>query len=155
MANLEARFLEKVERIPGVDCWIWTGAANRLGYGVMGVGSNATMLAHRASWVIHFGEIPSGLWVLHRCDTPPCVSPGHLYLGDAKQNVSDMIARGRFRAGVVRGSRHGMSKLKEDSVRALRELASNGVSPAALADRFGISTDMVYLIVARRHWKHI
>lgn len=72
------RLLSKV-RIEG-SCWIWTGARNRGGYGVVGVGrrSEGTKLAHRLSYEIHVGLIPDGLHLDHLCVTPACVNPEHL-----------------------------------------------------------------------------
>lgn len=99
--SLAARFWAKVNKTP--TCWLWT--ANRLpkGYGVINVGGRAgsQQLAHRVSWELHFGPIPDGLWVLHRCDNPPCVRPDHLFLGTVQDNVDDMVTKGRanFRGG--------------------------------------------------------
>lgn len=90
------RLWEKV--IKGEGCWLWTGAKSEKGYGNIfkkrGNGRTAVMV-HRVSYEIHFGEIPEGLFVLHRCDVPACVNPSHLFLGTAQDNVDDMIAKGR------------------------------------------------------------
>ncbi len=55
------------------------------------------MLAHRAMWEVSFGPIPSGSNVLHRCDNPGCINPGHLFLGTQRDNIDDMIAKRRDR----------------------------------------------------------
>jgi hypothetical protein len=47
------------------------------------------------SWLIHYGVIPPGQHVLHRCDNPPCVRPDHLFLGNQGVNNRDMVAKGR------------------------------------------------------------
>jgi hypothetical protein len=55
--------------------------------------------AHVVSYEIHNGRVPAGLRVLHRCDVGMCVNPSHLFIGTAKDNTADMIAKGRFRPG--------------------------------------------------------
>lgn len=72
-------------------CWIWNGPFTR-GYGKAG-----KRWAHRLSWEAFKGQIPEGLHVLHKCDTPPCVNPGHLFLGTHRDNVRDCMAKGRHK----------------------------------------------------------
>jgi hypothetical protein len=89
----------KPYRITG-RCWLWTGATNDAGYGQLRT-NNAIEYAHRMSWEIHHGQITDGLFVCHRCDTPACVNPEHLFLGTHTQNVRDMLAKGRHVSGFV------------------------------------------------------
>lgn len=91
--TFRTRFDAKVER--GEGCWVWTGLRTQYGYGTITNGAGCKLLAHRASWELHVGPIPDGLWVLHRCDNPPCVNPAHLFLGTHADNVRDMWAKGR------------------------------------------------------------
>src|SRR4030042_5004105 len=64
---------------------------------------------HRASWMLFCGSIPKGKYILHHCDNKKCVRPDHLYVGDAKDNISDCINRGRFYP--PRGEKQGNSTL--------------------------------------------
>ncbi len=56
---------------------------------------NKLTLHHRAVWTILVGEIPNGAMLCHHCDNPQCANPLHMYVGDAKSNVHDMVSRGR------------------------------------------------------------
>lgn len=69
------RFFEKVDA--SSDCWIWTGALLRNGYGYFG-SDGRTHLTHRWSWEHLVGPIPDGLVIDHLCRVHACVNPDHL-----------------------------------------------------------------------------
>jgi hypothetical protein len=103
-ATLEERFYRLLGPTPGEDeCWIWPRSVRQSkgvhqivgNYGRMGIGGNRSDYAHRVSYQIHHGEIPSDLHVLHSCDNPPCVNPAHLRLGTQSDNISESVAKGR------------------------------------------------------------
>ena len=79
-------------------CWEWQAARNKKGYGLIGDENGRdgrTLLAHRVSYELFVGPIPSGLLVMHKCDNPRCVNPEHLKVGTAQENSNDMVDKGR------------------------------------------------------------
>ena len=92
--SLKIKFYKKIIKTEG--CWEWTGLKQSVQpYGLMVGIDNTLMRAHRISYLIHKGAIPKDLFVLHKCDNPPCVNPDHLFVGTQKDNVQDMINKGR------------------------------------------------------------
>lgn len=104
MTQLEAFFWKRVTKTEG--CWEWhTGKGvkpkaygNITLYGGPYEGLKCVS-AHRASWIIHYGDIPDGVVVRHDCDNPSCVNPRHLRLGTQSQNIQDAVDRGRKQSG--------------------------------------------------------
>jgi hypothetical protein len=118
--STEERFWESVNKDGSTlrpelgPCWEWTGARligggqrgsdrprlygnHYLGFSVDEAGKKTQHFrsAHKFSWELHHGPVTVGLYVLHRCDNPPCVNPAHLFLGSAQDNVDDMLEKGR------------------------------------------------------------
>jgi len=117
------------------ECWIWTGAVGRDGYGVMTVGRRQ-MRAHRASYQAFNGD-PVGKLVCHKCDRPLCVNPAHLFLGMPCDNTRDMIAKGRA-APVRTDDAHHATKISHGQREAIRKARAEGATLAALAERYGV-----------------
>lgn len=94
--TLRTRLLSKL-KIVG-DCWIWTGAKRSNNKcGAIKIRANYTISTHRLSYLIHIGEIPDGMNVLHTCDNPLCCNPQHLFLGTQLENIKDRDEKGRQR----------------------------------------------------------
>lgn len=91
------------------NCWLWTGALNRCGYGIVSA-LGRKLKAHQLAWEFHYGS-RRNLHVLHRCDVPACVNPEHLWLGTHQDNMKDMDAKRRRRVAV--GARHGTKTCPE------------------------------------------
>lgn len=89
---IEQRFWTKVQKSDG--CWLWTATKTK-GYGMILGPNRIPLQAHRVAWRLTFGDIPSGLSVLHHCDVPLCVNPAHLWLGTQKDNLEDAERKGR------------------------------------------------------------
>ncbi len=156
--SLEERFWAKVAKLGPNDCWDWRGSENGHGYGHTRTVTNGVVkdvYAHRLSYEIHNGPIPEGMFVCHRCDNPRCVNPSHLFLGTAKDNVHDMICKGRNNRVPVKGVDCGTSKLTEEQVSAIRRRYACGERQVDLAADFSIGQSTVSAIVIRKTWKHI
>lgn len=78
------------------DCWLWRGGKNRKNQGVT-YHNGRNWITSRLVWTLTNGTIPSGMYVCHSCDNPSCMNPEHLFLGTPKDNVHDMIKKGRRR----------------------------------------------------------
>lgn len=133
------------------QCWLWSGAKNAHGYGVLYALGRAR-LAHRLAWEQVHGAIPSGMSVCHHCDTRACVNPEHLFLGTNADNVADRHAKGRTRWATQRGQDHHQAKLTDEDVRAILASSERGV---ALAKRYSVSESSVHRVRAKKSWRHI
>jgi hypothetical protein len=160
------------ERDEATGCLLWMGARSTAGYGQTRCAHRLNYV-HRVSWALANGPIPAGLWVLHRCDTPPCYEPSHLFSGTAKDNGRDMASKGRaglqrhpenVKRGadfikppgwIKRGEDNPKTTLTEDDVRAIRRLYAAGTRQVALAAQFGITQTGISLIVTRKNWAHV
>jgi len=66
-------------------CWIWTSTTNNKGYGRFSVNAKP-VLAHRFSYELFKGDIPTGMELDHLCRNPKCVNPNHLEAVTHKEN---------------------------------------------------------------------
>jgi hypothetical protein len=132
---LKERFESKFIPEPFSGCWLWTGGSFNQRYGQMkSNGKRIPQLAHRIAWELYRGQIPEGLCVLHRCDTPLCVNPDHLFLGTHRDNNLDMRVKGRERPPY--GEEHWNAKLTCGDVRQIRDAIG---THAVIAKQFGVS----------------
>lgn len=161
--DANTRFWQRVNKTE--TCWEWTGSKllpPTLPYGRFKVGGRDTR-AHVYSWIIHFGSVPNGLCVCHRCDNPSCVNPSHLFVGTYADNNHDREAKGRtvLRSGRGEspfGERHPLAKLSEVIALTIREnykAGLRGFGAKTLAKRFGVSKPTIQAVINRETWTHI
>lgn len=145
--KLVPRFLKAFVPEPNSGCWLWTKNTVAEGYGTIRAwGKN--WRAHRVSWVLHYGAIPAGQMVCHRCDNPSCVNPDHLFLGTAKDNASDMVRKNRQ----ARGLRAGRVKITPSIVWLIR----TGMVPHSRIEKdYGIKRGQIGRIKRYESWAHL
>lgn len=153
---LQERFWEKVDRSSSLNgCWLWTGATNNHGYGVIGRGrrGDGTARAHVLSYEWANGPVPIGLVVCHACDTPGCINPAHLFTAPQSENVADMNRKGR---GVPpphgAGDSSPAAKLDFLDVALVRTLLEDGMSHRRVARELGVSKSTVTRIANHQTW---
>lgn len=147
------RYLAKVLKSGG--CWKWTGAKSPHGYGVIrGDASKRTVFAHRFSYEHFNGAIPEGLCVLHKCDNPECTNPDHLFVGTQKDNIDDMMRKGRKPQVVgLKGQSSPRAKLTWGEVAEIKRMLSGGSSCASISRVFKVTPENISAIKTGKTWK--
>jgi hypothetical protein len=166
--GLPDRIARRIAIDGATGCWNWTSPNSLVGRGRGYVSINGKpMLHHRAVWTLLVGAIPKGAYLCHHCDNPRCCNPDHLYVGDSKTNVADMVSRGRHwtrsdlvrarEVGRVTGSQNdwarGMAnpkaKLADEQVAAIR---ASTVGSRALAQQYGVHRTTIQRIRSGTAW---
>ena len=144
---------DRVFMEPMSGCWLWEKAIDNNGYGRVSKREDMIGLAHRLSYSIFNGSIPKGACVLHRCDTPGCTNPKHLFLGTIADNNRDMADKGRAVGGSLCGVDHGMVKLSEEDICNIRgRFAAGGHTIADLSVEYGMHRCSIARIISGALW---
>ena len=153
----EAGFWRRVLKLGPRQCWPWMGVLKD-GYGQLKSMDGANMYAHRASVMIHRRiNVPSTLVVMHTCDNPRCVNPYHLRVGTQRENIHDMIRKGRAVVTVLTGDDHGSTKVSDVNVAAIRatwaQRHATKITQEQLAAQYGVTQAQISRIVNRKRRK--
>ena len=150
LERAKARFFKGFTVDDKGSCWLWNRSKDSCGYGTIRV-CEKNKKASRFSWEIKNGRnIPVGLEILHSCDTPACVNPDHLRLGTHKENMEDMVRRGR-RADTS-GENNPNAKRSADVVVAIRRDFADGLRQHKIVSKYGLTKCAVSEIVNRKTW---
>ena len=143
------RFWSQVLK-PDEGCWPWLGRVNKAGYGKVGYRWRK-IHASRMAWIFAEGDPGVGLFVCHHCDNPICCRPSHLFVGTPKDNMRDMIAKGRQYIGLRHtGEKHHMVKLTDTQVEEIRALyAAGNHTQQEIAKIYSTTQSLVSSLVRR------
>jgi HNH endonuclease len=156
------RVWQRVSQRGPDECWPWTGSKHTRGYGryslYRGKRNGASYWrVLRATRVIYFlttGYDPGFAEVLHTCDNPQCCNPKHLRAGTHRENMDDMVNRGR----VAVGQNNGRAKLLDAQVAEIRKISSAEALYSerhALAKRYGVSVVVINNVLKCKWYKHV
>lgn len=145
------RIMSKIDIHGLEECWLWTGAKFKAGYGRINSGGKF-LRSNRVVWELFNGKIPPGMCICHTCDTPSCCNPKHLFLGTHKDNAQDCLIKGRMNPS--KGEGRYNAKLSE--AQALEIISSNGrVSDKEFSKLFSVHPATVRAIRTGMRWKHL
>lgn len=157
LEHLVAKLLRGVRKLPN-GCWISdTAIANpETGYREVVIDIHgrpkARQYAHRLSYRHFKGPIPRGRQVCHACDNPPCCNPDHLFVGTRRDNMEDMVSKGRH----YRGQNNRPAFLTDANVLAMYRLYDKGeLSQYEIGRRFGVHRTYVWLVLHGRRFRHL
>jgi len=160
------RFWSYVNVAGANDCWTWTAAKTKTGYGYFNIRLNdqyQQIGAHKVSLIIQNISIPKGMVVMHTCDNPSCVNPNHLQLGTYKDNSRDMIEKKRNTH--LRGEKHIHAVITDDIARKIKSEViiltdipgrkTKKTNFSQVAKKYNVRRHIVESIAYNLAWKHI
>ena len=101
----------------------------------------------------YIGEIPAGMCMLHKCDTPACINPRHLFIGTKADNTYDMVGKGRNYIQPL-GEKHPRASISNAIAKKIKiEYVPRKVPASYLAKKYGTTRAVVYDIIKGRSWK--
>lgn len=150
------RFWSKIKQGMPNDCWEWQADKIPTGYGSF---RDKVHMASRLAYEFEYGPIPEGMFVLHKCDNPPCCNPSHLFLGTQRDNVKDRDAKGRGFWNNPDEPPHRV-KFTLEQVEEIRRLYRKGqpgrgrkqFSLRSLGEMFGVHNRTIHRIVHGKTW---
>lgn len=142
--NTAKDFWALADRQPN-GCWLWQGRKDEHGYGIFFYRGKRRP-ASRVGFFLYYGHWPKN-FACHDCpggDNPSCVNPSHLFDGTQEDNMTDAAVKGRL-----------SRKNTPEQVLKVVRLTRKGVTTKLVAERTGVSPEMVYQIMMGFTWTHI
>lgn len=147
------KFWAHTEPELNTGCLLWWGGCHDAGYGRVQF-EKRVQPAHRVAWKLTRGDIPQGLVVCHRCDTPACVNPQHLFLGTHRDNAQDKVRKGRHRFRVLSGADHPRIGTTLEQAQFVLNRHAAGETAASIARSLGIAVWVARNVIHGRSWRN-
>ena len=111
-----------------------------------------TFSVHVLILTVFVGPRPEGMEACHRDGDRSNNSLNNLRWDTPKNNCADTARHGRSN----KGERHGLARLTEEKVKAIRaEYATGIASYESLGRKHGVTGSAILAVVRRRNWKHV
>lgn len=132
-------------------CWLFQRAVSSKGYAKFSL-DGVIYDAHVMSWrIANNGQpVPVGYVICHLCDTPNCVNPEHLQLGD--QALNALHKQGKLK-GRFSGQVSSVTRLTPWHVNAIRTLSAGGEKAEDIALLVGVKVWQVNGVVSGKAHK--
>jgi len=145
--------IQRKIKISAAGCHLWTGSKNsQNGYGAINIEGHAVSVV-KTLWELKIGKVPEGLELLHSCDVRQCVNLDHTFLGTQKDNMQDMISKGRQNWVSSPGIRNGRAKLTETQVEYIKTIDFTKTTKTAIAKELKISRTVITDILKGKLWR--
>lgn len=145
--SVAERFAQAYEPEPNSGCWLWSACKLAYGYGLFTY-DGRLRTAHRVSWLISGRTLTDEDCVLHKCDTPACVNPDHLFVGTQAENMADKVRKDR----AAKGTRNGSAKLTPTNVAEIRRRLADGERQRRIAADYGVGQALISSISRKALW---
>lgn len=134
------------------NCWIWQKGKTQDGYGQISIDGEKRR-THCVSYEEWVGDIPEGKEVCHSCDVRDCCNPKHLFVATHKENIDDMVKKGR--RAFSSGSKNSNAQLTENSVKDIFFRISCGENVRDIAEYYGVGGHVISKIKTLENWKNV
>lgn len=143
------KLLDYSTPVPETGCWLWEKCVDKNGYGLTSY-LGRQYRAPRLSYELFIGSIPDSYVVCHKCDTPLCINPKHLFVATQKENLEDAATKGRMNQ--PHGEQHPHTRLTEAQV---YYILGSDERNTILAKELGVKQHTISSIRSGKRWKHI